>query len=41
MLIMILSPVIYYEFSNASGLILIECNNNGVYVMTLFLELLL
>lgn len=38
---MILSPVIYYEFSNASGLILIECNNNGVYAMTLFLELLL
>lgn len=39
---MILSPVIYYEFSNASlGLILIECNNSGVYVMTLFLEFLL
>lgn len=36
---MILSPVIYYGFSNASGLILIECSNNRVYVMTLFLEL--
>lgn len=40
MLIMTLSPVIYYEFSNASGLILIECNHIRVYVMTLFLELL-
>lgn len=37
---MILSPVIYYKFSNALGLILIECNNNRVYMMTLFLELL-
>lgn len=38
---MILSPVIYYEFSDASGLILIEYSNNEVYVMTLFLEFLL
>jgi hypothetical protein len=40
MLIMTLSPVIYYEFSNAAGLILIECSHIRVYVMTLFLELL-
>lgn len=38
---MILSPVIYYESSDALGLILIECCNHEVYVMTLFLEFLL